>query len=128
MEYLASKYFIHRDLAARSVLASFPGPRNKARSACMYPKYLVSFAYGLAGITMLTVMICCCHRNVLVGENQDVKISDFGLSRILAKEDTYYVLSQAKKLPVKWMALESIEYRKFSTYSDSKTTVLLRLT
>ena len=70
---------------------------------------------------------CCCHRNVLVGENQNVKISDFGLSRILAKEDTYYVLSQAKKLPVKWMALESIEYRKFSTYSDSKT-VLLRLT
>ena len=64
-----------------------------------------------------------CHRNVLVGENQNVKISDFGLSRILAKEDTYYLLSQAKKLPVKWMALESIEYRKFSTYSDSKTTV-----
>ena len=35
MEYLASKYFIHRDLAARSVLASFLGPRNKARSVCI---------------------------------------------------------------------------------------------
>ena len=62
---------------------------------------------------------CVC-RNVLVGEDQNVKISDFGLSRALAKEDTYYHLSQAKKLPVKWMALESLEYRKFSTYSDSK--------
>lgn len=66
---------------------------------------------------------CVC-RNVLVGEDQNVKISDFGLSRALAKEDTYYHLSQAKKLPVKWMALESLEYRKFSTYSDSKRCVI----
>ena len=62
-----------------------------------------------------------CHcRNVLVDEKNNVKISDFGLSRALAKEDTYYHLSQCMKLPVKWMALESIEYRKFSTYSDSE--------
>ena len=121
MEYLASKYFIHRDLAARSVLALFPEPR----SACSPSTSCHMLMHGLAGITMVTVMIRCCYRNVLVGENRNVKISDFGLSRILAKEDTYYLLSQAKKLPVKWMALESIEYRKFSTYSDSKTTVLL---
>ena len=70
---------------------------------------------------LLHVTVCCCVcRNVLVGEDQSIKISDFGLSRALAKDDTYYHLSQAKKLPVKWMALESLEYRKFSTYSDSK--------
>ena len=60
------------------------------------------------------------HRNVLVGEGISVKISDFGLSRSLAKENTYYHLTQTKKLPVKWMALESLLYRKFSTYSDGK--------
>ncbi len=65
-------------------------------------------------------MPMCASRNVLVGENNQVKISDFGLSRALAKEDSYYTLSAAQKLPVKWMALESIEYRKFSTYGDSK--------
>ena len=59
-------------------------------------------------------------RNVLVGEGLSVKISDFGLSRSLAKENTYYHLTQTKKLPVKWMALESLLYRKFSTYSDGK--------
>ena len=56
----------------------------------------------------------------MVGEKNHVKISDFGLSRALAKDDTYYHLSQARKLPIKWMAIESIAYRKFSTYSDSK--------
>lgn len=57
---------------------------------------------------------------MLVGEENSVKISDFGLSRSLAKEDTYYHLTEAKKLPVKWMALESLLYRKFSTYSDGE--------
>ena len=57
-------------------------------------------------------------RNVLVGENNLVKISDFGLSRMLAKDDSYYQVSQTRKLPVKWMALESLLYQKFSTYSD----------
>lgn len=57
-------------------------------------------------------------RNVLVGKNNSVKISDFGLSRALAKDDSYYKLSQTLKLPVKWMALESLLYQKFSTYSD----------
>ena len=65
-------------------------------------------------------MLFHARRNVLVGEKNHVKISDFGLSRALARDDTYYYLRESKKLPVKWMALESIEYRKFSTYSDSK--------
>ena len=31
---------------------------------------------------------------MLVGDNNLVKISDFGLSRILGKDDSYYKLSQ----------------------------------
>ena len=57
-----------------------------------------------------------------------MKISDFGLSRSLAKENTYYHLTQTKKLPVKWMALESLLYRKFSTYSDGKLAVYIIMT
>ena len=67
-------------------------------------------------------MVCTLYlcRNVLVGENNLMKISDFGLSRELAKDDSYYKLGQNLKLPVKWMAPESLLYRKFSTYSDGK--------
>ncbi len=63
------------------------------------------------------------YRNVLVGEKHLVKISDFGLSRALAKDDSYYKVSQASKLPVKWMALESLLFQKFSTYSDGKMSI-----
>lgn len=65
-------------------------------------------------------LVLCLSRNILVGENNHVKISDFGLSRALAKDTTYYHLNTAQKLPMKWMAIESIEYRKFSTYSDGE--------
>lgn len=47
-----------------------------------------------------------------------VEISDFGMSRALAKEGAYYKMSKTAKLPLKWMAIESIDYRKFSTFSD----------
>ena len=53
-----------------------------------------------------------------MGDKNAVKISDFGLSQTLAKDDSYYKLSHTLKLPVKWMALESLIYQKFSTYSD----------
>ncbi len=55
-----------------------------------------------------------------MGEDNRVKISDFGLSRALAKDDSYYKLGQTVKLPVKWMALEALLYQKFSTYSDGQ--------
>lgn len=63
-------------------------------------------------------------RNVLVGKNHSVKISDFGLSRALSKDESYYKLSQISKLPVKWMALESLLYQKFSTFSDGKSVAI----
>ena len=59
----------------------------------------------------------------MVGEKLHVKISDFGMSRALANESTYYILSSAVKLPLKWMAVESIDQGKFTTFSDGKLLV-----
>ena len=56
----------------------------------------------------------------MVGEKLHVKISDFGMSRALANEGTYYKLNGAVKLPLKWMAIESIDHGKFTTFSDGK--------
>ena len=58
----------------------------------------------------------------MVGENlkKHVRISDFGMSRALANESTYYKMSSDDKLPIRWMAIESIEDWKFTTFSDGK--------
>ncbi|KJE91376.1 TKL protein kinase, variant 1 [Capsaspora owczarzaki ATCC 30864] len=56
-------------------------------------------------------------RNVLVGSHLVAKIADFGLSRELNDKD-YYKLQSKQKLPVRWMAPETLNYRKFSSQSD----------
>ncbi|KAM7434137.1 hypothetical protein ABFA07_015738 [Porites harrisoni] len=54
-------------------------------------------------------------RNVLVSETMVCKVADFGLSREL--EDSAYE-TKGGKIPVRWTALEAIEYRKFTAASD----------
>ncbi|XP_005177460.1 tyrosine-protein kinase Src42A isoform X3 [Musca domestica] len=55
-------------------------------------------------------------RNVLVGDNNIVKIADFGLARLI-KEDEYEARVGAR-FPIKWTAPEAANYSKFSIKSD----------
>uniref|UniRef100_A0A669EBH3 Receptor tyrosine kinase like orphan receptor 1 n=2 Tax=Oreochromis niloticus TaxID=8128 RepID=A0A669EBH3_ORENI len=72
MEYLASHFYVHKDLAAR---------------------------------------------NILVGEQLHVKISDLGLSREIYSSD-YYCIQPKIVLPIRWMSPEAIASGKFTTDSD----------
>ncbi|XP_057340700.1 vascular endothelial growth factor receptor 1-like isoform X2 [Microplitis mediator] len=56
-------------------------------------------------------------RNILLAENNVVKICDFGLAKTMYKDDNYKKQGNAP-LPIKWMAIESIRDRIFSTQSD----------
>ncbi|XP_064625462.1 inactive tyrosine-protein kinase transmembrane receptor ROR1-like isoform X3 [Lineus longissimus] len=56
-------------------------------------------------------------RNILVGDNYNVKISDFGLAREIYATDYYRVQSKSV-LPVRWMPPEAILYGRFTTESD----------
>ncbi|XP_078459838.1 receptor tyrosine-protein kinase erbB-4-like [Lampetra fluviatilis] len=56
-------------------------------------------------------------RNVLVKAPNHVKITDFGLARLLDVNEQEYQ-AEGGKMPIKWMALESIQYRKFTHQSD----------
>ncbi|XP_029113698.1 receptor tyrosine-protein kinase erbB-4-like isoform X1 [Scleropages formosus] len=56
-------------------------------------------------------------RNVLVKSPNHVKITDFGLARLLDADEKEYN-ADGGKMPIKWMALECIHYRKFTHQSD----------
>lgn len=83
-------------------------------------------------------------RNVLVAEGRKMKISDFGLSRDVYEEDSYVKRSKVRswvarhvchlydkrliltsflnasqgRIPVKWMAIESLFDHIYTTQSD----------
>ncbi|XP_015278899.1 PREDICTED: receptor tyrosine-protein kinase erbB-4, partial [Gekko japonicus] len=56
-------------------------------------------------------------RNVLVKSPNHVKITDFGLARLLEGDEKEYS-ADGGKMPIKWMALECIHYRKFTHQTD----------
>lgn len=56
-------------------------------------------------------------RNILVANENQVKITDFGLAR-KPNEGHYYIMQTRRDLPLVWYAIESIEYKKFSHKSD----------
>uniref|UniRef100_A0A8C7DY76 non-specific protein-tyrosine kinase n=1 Tax=Oncorhynchus kisutch TaxID=8019 RepID=A0A8C7DY76_ONCKI len=68
----------------------------------------------LEGINMVHRDIAV--RNVLVATADCVKLGDFGLSRYI--EDEEYYKASVTRLPIKWMAPESINFRRFTTASD----------
>ncbi|CAN0124917.1 unnamed protein product [Lampetra planeri] len=56
-------------------------------------------------------------RNVLVAARDCVKLGDFGLSRSMGDSE-YYRAASKSKLPIRWMAPESISFCKYTSASD----------
>ncbi|XP_061761093.1 non-receptor tyrosine-protein kinase TYK2 isoform X2 [Nerophis ophidion] len=57
-------------------------------------------------------------RNILVESNTLVKIGDFGLSKYISEDDTYYRVREGGDSPVFWYALECLRESRFSFASD----------
>ena len=55
---------------------------------------------------------------MLIDEEMFLKISDFGLSRDVYSNNSYHMAHNKDRLPVRWMAIESIMDREFSVASD----------
>eukprot|EP01136_Pigoraptor_vietnamica_P012442 Opistho-1_new@52368 len=61
-------------------------------------------------------------RNVMVGQDAFgeyiMKVADFGMSKSVSAERNYFRLTQKEKMPVKWMAPEALNERRFTEQSD----------
>ncbi|XP_023276021.1 protein-tyrosine kinase 2-beta-like [Seriola lalandi dorsalis] len=96
-------------------------------------QYLVEQQYVLSGATLIVYCLQICKalayleglnmvhrdiavRNVLVASHECVKLGDFGLSRYIDEQE--YYKASISRLPIKWMAPESINFRRFTTASD----------
>uniref|UniRef100_A0A8L0DLZ5 non-specific protein-tyrosine kinase n=1 Tax=Oncorhynchus mykiss TaxID=8022 RepID=A0A8L0DLZ5_ONCMY len=96
-------------------------------------KYLEENKHKLTNITLVLFSLQICKalvyleginmvhrdiavRNVLVATADCVRLGDFGLSRHI--EDEEYYKASVSRLPIKWMAPESINFRRFTTASD----------
>ncbi|XP_062904994.1 tyrosine-protein kinase JAK2-like isoform X1 [Mobula hypostoma] len=57
-------------------------------------------------------------RNILVENENRVKIGDFGLTKVLPQDKEYYKVKEPGESPIFWYALESLMENKFSVFSD----------
>ena len=55
-------------------------------------------------------------RNILVNKDLVCKVADFGLSREIDEGESY--TTKGGKIPIRWTAIEAIDYRKFTSASD----------
>ncbi|XP_053574623.1 vascular endothelial growth factor receptor 3 [Bombina bombina] len=83
---------------------------------------LICYSFQVArGMEFLSSRKCIhrdlAARNILLSENNVVKICDFGLARDIYK-DPDYVRKGSARLPLKWMAPESIFDKVYTTQSD----------
>jgi len=80
---------------------------------------ILQFAYEVAqGMSYLSdkqiIHRDLAARNILLGDDLVCKVADFGLSR----GEGIYVKQTASRLPIRWMAIESLNYNVYTSKSD----------
>ncbi|KAE8293466.1 Receptor tyrosine-protein kinase erbB-3 [Larimichthys crocea] len=88
----------------------------------MDPQRLLNWCVQIAKGMYYLEEHCMVHRNlaarnILLKNDYQVQISDYGVADLLYPDDKKYVYTDTKT-PIKWMALESILFRRYTHQSD----------
>lgn len=105
-------YFINHSLSSLASCSALYSPYSEV---LLLTPLLLPLQEYLSSLDVVHRDLAC--RNILVGENKVLKISDFGMAREVAGDDIYVKTSKGR-LPWKWMAIESIINREFTSASD----------
>ncbi|XP_035682807.1 tyrosine-protein kinase receptor Tie-1-like [Branchiostoma floridae] len=114
------------EYAAKGDLLQLLKQQTKNNVACLqgsFLRYAVHISRALKELRRLRIAHGdVAARNVLISGDDVAKLSDFGLAHDVYTTSTY--ISSGKNdaeelLPLKWMALESLETRKFTCESDT---------
>ncbi|XP_072765447.1 proto-oncogene tyrosine-protein kinase receptor Ret isoform X2 [Anoplolepis gracilipes] len=95
---------------------------NNASNCIITPRDILSFAWQISKGMAYLADIKLVHRdlaarNVLLATGKVCKISDFGLTRDVYEDDAYLKRSKGR-VPVKWMAPESLADHVYTSKSD----------
>ncbi|KAG5837436.1 hypothetical protein ANANG_G00239230 [Anguilla anguilla] len=84
----------------------------------MLVKFMTDIAHGMAYLSSKNfIHRDLAARNCMLNENMTVCVADFGLSKKIYNGD-YYRQGRISKMPVKWIAIESLADRVYTTKSD----------
>lgn len=97
-------------------------PSSVMVTPAVTPRDLLSFAWQISQAGAYLCEMKLVHRdlaarNVLVASGKVCKVSDFGLTRDVYEGDTYFKTSKGR-VPIKWMALESLSDHVYTSKSD----------
>jgi hypothetical protein len=115
---MTAQIMLISELMPLGCLLDFVRKNHSKISSHMLLLWSRQIALGMAHLeSKLIVHRDLAARNVLVQNMKQVKITDFGLAKLLDyREDQFY--SSGGKMPIKWLALECLQHRKFTHKSD----------